>query len=345
MIIPALFVASSVLRQAGPSAAEFEIVIVTDPYTVGEYEADWMSHFGIQHKIIDFEFLKTIFDKPGRLTSATLVKLTLAHIFADQYDRILYLDSDLTIHADLSVLFKLALDGNAVAANRRAIIHRTEADKAAAEAHFSALGMTRPFHYFNSGVLLIDVDAWNGQDLTFRSLDFIAQNRELCQLPDEDSLNAVLNGRFTALSPVWNMPPRRPPFMQFHELADPAIIHYSGDDKPWKRFGRDKPLFPDIAAYHLYRNFTAGSPWDSWLERQWNLKDVRDAIISSVRRQYRIWRRGSPETSRQWSRVYARHLYDHVAQSDYADIRQGFAFCDGARLGVNRGGPGPTAKI
>src|SRR3546814_12428085 len=58
-------------------------------------------------------------------------------------------------------------------------------------AHFRALGMSEPFRYFNSGVMLIDIARWMADDLAERLLGFIERNAAVCTLPDEDALNAV----------------------------------------------------------------------------------------------------------------------------------------------------------
>jgi lipopolysaccharide biosynthesis glycosyltransferase len=336
MMVPALFVAHAVISHAGPAASTFDVVVVTDADAAGEREKQWMAEHGILHNIIDFGFLRTIFDRPGRLTAGALVKLVLPHRFADEYDRILYLDADLTIHSDLSVLFGLDLAGNAIAANRRAVLLRTEAEQQAAETHFTALGMTRPFRYFNSGVMLIDVAAWNTEDLTARPLDFISMNRELCRLPDEDALNAVLNGRFAPLSPAWNMPPRRTAFMDFHEMIEPAITHYSGIDKPWKRFGHDKPLFPDMQAYSLYADFIRATPWPDWLQQQWSYRDIRAGLRSSLRHSWRAWRHRPSEADRERTTNHRKRLAAYLAGGEFADVQQGLSWHDGARLRVRR---------
>ena len=53
---------------------------------------------------------------------ATLVKLLLPDLFAGHYDSLLYLDCDLTIHADVSQLFRLDIGACPVAAQRRGML-------------------------------------------------------------------------------------------------------------------------------------------------------------------------------------------------------------------------------
>lgn len=329
MLVPAAFVAHAVLAHASRARHPFEVVIVTDEGSVLPDEGQWLSRLGVGHKTVDFADLRKIFDTSGRLTTATLVKLVLPELFADRFDRILYLDTDLTIHADVTALFGLDFGEMPLAANPRGVIFLSDEQKRTAEAHFAELGMSRPFRYFNSGVMLINVASWRACDLTARTLDFITRNRELCLLPDEDGLNAVLRGRFAPLSPIWNMAPRRPPFLPLHRAHTPAIIHYSGHDKPWKRFGAHKPLFPDMQAFRLYEQFLPGSPWPNWLSEQWSQRDLLDALGSTLRSAVAQIRAEKPYGAA----AYAKMFNAYVAKAEFLDVDQGLATRAGGRLG------------
>jgi len=331
MLIPALFVADAVATHSGADRA-FDIVIVTDPEAAGETERRWMADRGVRHHVEDFADLKAVIRLEGRLTTATLVKLVLARIFEGQYERILYLDTDLTIHGDVSGLLGLDLGGHAIAAKGSGGGWATESQREQNEKHFAALGMTRPYRYFNTGVLVIDVEAWNRDDLTDRALDFVRRNPEICGLPDEDSLNAVLDGHAAFLSPIWNMAARRLWLTRLHRVVDPVIIHYSGHDKPWQRFGRHKRLFPDGAAFALYRDFVRRSPWAGWLGTQWRLRDLRRSLKYEI---VLVWRaiRGR---SREPNRAEIARAMDRFAEGcrtgDFIDVSQGIATRTGGRL-------------
>lgn len=327
MIVPAAFAADAIIRNVQGPTWNFDVVIVSDDEAASAQELAWLSQRGIRSEICDFTELRKIFDTPGRLTTATLVKLTLPDLFVERYDRILYLDADITIHADVSALFALDLGDQPLAANRRGVVFLGEEQKMMAEAHFAELGMTPPFNYFNSGIMLINTDSWRRDDLTRRALDFISRNRELCPLPDEDGLNAVIDGQFAPLSPIWNMVPRRPPFMPLHRRHKPVIVHYVGHDKPWKRFGDHKPLFPDMQAYGLYKAFLVESPWPGWLRRQWTMRDLRDGLLSAVH--HRVRRSRYPV---QYSEdEYARKFQAFLAASEFIDVKQGITdFSDGS---------------
>ena len=212
----------------------------------------------------------------GRLTAATLMKLSLAEHLAGEYDRILYLDCDLTIHDDVGRIFSLDTGNFEIAAvpSGRILVTLSEQKRREAVEHFRALGMTEPYRFFNSGVLYIDVAKWNRAKLGERALAYIRQNPDLCALPDEDALNAVLDGNIAEMTPVWNRRPRAGHRRGTHELVHPVIVHHAGPDKPWHRYGYRKRLFPDRSAYRLYEAFLKDTPWPDWLDRQWSAKDL-----------------------------------------------------------------------
>jgi len=342
MLIPALFVADAVAFHAGP-ARSFDIVVVTDPEAATETERRWMREHGIHHHVEDFADLKAVIRLEGRLTTATLVKLILADIFADRYERILYLDTDLTIHGDVSGLLGLDLGGHAIAAAGGG--WATPAQQQDGEAHFAALGMSRPYRYFNTGVLVIDVAAWRREDLTSRSLDFVRRHPELCALPDEDSLNAVLDGRVARFSPIWNMAPRRLWLTRLHGIVTPVIIHYSGADKPWRRFGRHKRLFPDGQAYALYRAFIKRSPWKGWLRSQWSFRDLRQSLKFELVLAWRALRGRSREPRAAEIAMMVERFRETCRAATFADVTQGIVARNDGSLRLVERGANPAAAI
>ena len=93
MLVPAAFVATRILEHSREAHRTFDVIIVTDEASVRPEEKAWLSRQGIEHKVVDFTDLRKIFDTSDRLTTATLVKLILPDLFADRFDRILYLEA------------------------------------------------------------------------------------------------------------------------------------------------------------------------------------------------------------------------------------------------------------
>jgi hypothetical protein len=322
MIVPALFVACSVARCASETAG-FDLIIVLPQGHADRTHREFAAANGI---LIDESMaLDSIGEftlAEGRLTNATLMKLLLPQHYSSRYDKILYLDADLAIRDDVSVLFDLEMGDCALAAvgSGRILsdLRQEEADKV--RGHFAELGMTAPYRFFNSGVMLMQTSKWLQTRVTERALEYLRRNPELCELPDEDALNAVLDGDFLQLSPIWNASPRR---LWAHNLV-PVIIHYSGDNKPWKRFLRHKRPGSQRQGYALYRQFVGASPWPGFLRSQWKVKDLLGSLLYEAEYWWRLlasqFDREAPDRA-----AFARELKRYCAETPFADVDQGIA--------------------
>jgi lipopolysaccharide biosynthesis glycosyltransferase len=154
------------------------------------------------------------------------------------YDRIVYLDSDIVVKKNPQCLFDIDLENKIIAA--RAALHSIEQTELCRK-----IGMDVNAAYFNSGVLIIDVELWNSKSITEKTLNFIQNFPEKISFADQCALNAVFNGNFKILSPEWNVAEAY--FAKIDEkclvnysLAEvskssisPSIIHFNGCKKPW----------------------------------------------------------------------------------------------------------------
>jgi len=283
---------------------------------------------------MDMGCLRDVKKFSGRLTPATLMKLQLAEHLSGQYDRLLYLDSDLTIHGDVGAIFSLDTGDFEIAAVAagRILVDLSEKLRREAIEHFRALGMTEPYRYFNSGVLYIDVAKWNRTKLGDRALTFIRDNPDLCALPDEDALNALLDGNVAELAPIWNAQPPAKRRRGAQPPIPPVIYHYAGHDKPWRRYGYRKRLFPDRSAYRLYEAFLKDTPWPDWLDQQWRGKDLLANIRWEIKRVSRRLRGKLEEPSATQRLAMAEAGRRYCAEAVFADVEQGIVEWSDGRL-------------
>jgi len=334
MLIPALFVADAVKFYSKGSDNSFDTIIFAEPSEVTDVHRSWMEQRGIL-LCEDMDMSRTlgVGKFMERLSPATLMKLSLAEHLAGRYDKILYLDCDLTIHDDVSSIFSLDTVPFALAAvpSGRILVHLSEKQRKETEDHFRKLGMTKPYRFFNTGVLYIDVGKWNSEKIGERALEFIRQNPDLCFLPDEDALNAILDGCIAELSPMWNARPQP----RWHKkgtigIASPAIIHHTGNEKPWRRFVYGKGLFPDLTAYKLYKDFLRDSPWPGWLGEQWGWHDLYMNIRGEIGRILRWLRlRGElDEPSARQRKAYDDTVRQYYEKTRFADVEQGIVICE-----------------
>ncbi len=162
--------------------------------------------------------------------------LYLPVLLSEHYERLLYLDADVVVVADVTPLLWLDLAGKPVAG----VIDWGVATVSDAEGvpDWAELGLAPDTPYLNSGVLVIDVDAWVAADLTGRALTYAGRHRQL-DLPDQQTLNAVLGGDFVALGLEWNTVVW-PPLLDTYCGPIPRIWHFAGRYKPWSRGSRSQ---------------------------------------------------------------------------------------------------------
>jgi len=174
-----------------------------------------------------------------RLDVFTYWKLPAIAKLAEDYDRILYFDTDLYIRRGaLGDLLRLDMQGATLAAVRDICLRR---NPRRIPHEFRALNC-RDSPYFNAGVLLIDAQKWRRTI----SLDHVAQiardHHALLYLHDQTVLNILFRNDWLELSPVWNWQ-YRPSRARLVPVADPCILHFSGAQKLWG------PRLPLAAAF------------------------------------------------------------------------------------------------
>ena len=206
----------------------------------------------------------------GRFDVSTMGRLFAADLLPAGVRRILYLDCDTVVLKPLRRLWetKLSLPGAAGTGSVMAAVQEPTIYEEVKQ--YLDLGEKDP--YFNAGVLLIDLKQWRKEDLTRKVLAYYTGIAEQSLFNDQDALNGLLKGRIRTLSPRWNfftnyryfrydtlcrMQPsyRRIPEEVFRKAKRyPAVIHYAGDERPWRAgamnfYGR------------AYEQYLAMTPW------------------------------------------------------------------------------------
>jgi lipopolysaccharide biosynthesis glycosyltransferase len=164
----------------------------------------------------------------GHLSTMCFARLLIPRVLGDRRGRVLYLDTDTLVLDDLSPIWDTDLEGLAVAAVIDDVDRHIKADTPGFER------VPRVRSYFNSGVLLIDLDQWRKERISERAFDVVRTNAAL-PYADQDALNVVCDGRWKALDTRWNY--------QGHlqrKLSDlpknpkQAVVHFVTKLKPWK---------------------------------------------------------------------------------------------------------------
>lgn len=190
---------------------------------------DTLRHLSIRSVTLIPGTTFSTFGLDARRSESAYHRLLLASQLGRDYDRILYLDSDIHVQGgDMSRLLDIELDDRPIAAVRDNPQWRTPTRLTK---DFKALKL--PYApYFNSGVLVIDTHAWRLQEVEKRALAFGAQHGPRLKRHDQTLLNAVLRGHWAEISPMWNWQYSKT--TRLHEaLLSAHIVHFIGPSKPW----------------------------------------------------------------------------------------------------------------
>ena len=152
-------------------------------------------------------------------------------------DKVIYLDSDTYVCQDLQEMWSIDLEGN-LCAGIIDVTHKIDI--------IINYAPTADI-YINSGVLLINCAGWRKEKKIKEDIKKCSKDVERGNLtyPDQDILNIVCAGRIKQLdskfmnggfkfsyTPNANLSLSNK--MSQESNNDPVIIHYFGDEKPWK---------------------------------------------------------------------------------------------------------------
>lgn len=183
----------------------------------------------------------------GHFALETYFRLLLPNIM-EGYKKVLYLDSDLIVTADIAELFKENINGYLLAACHDADTAGLYNGYEPAKKDYmdNVLKIKRPYQYFQAGVILFNLDEFRKKYTVEEMLKFAASYE--WQLLDQDVLNYLAQDSYKPIDMKWNVMTdwnririakiisRAPKYLQDEYQkahAVPNIIHYAGPDKPW----------------------------------------------------------------------------------------------------------------
>lgn len=142
-----------------------------------------------------------------------------------EYDKGIYIDSDVVVPGDISELYNHELGDNLIGAcSDKSVVDVPELAKYMEE----AVGVNK-HEYINSGVLLMNLKAMREKEFSKKFLRLLKQYHFDCIAPDQDYLNAMCNGKILYLDEAWDAMPTEGK----EPLKNPKLIHYNLFQKPW----------------------------------------------------------------------------------------------------------------
>lgn len=206
--------------------------------------------------------------REGRDTHSVYYRLLFASFLPQNVDRVLYLDVDIFVNADVRQLFEqcpmqdelvyatsdpcyFILSKNPFEAEPQVVIESVHADGEPIQLPVK--------EFLQSGVLLINVKQWRQQNIGQKSLEMSNQWKWHCH--DQDILSVVCKGQISEMPLDWNvahflylqnllgghfydranffpvdkLPFRTPVTREYLRsvCANPKLVHFSGTFKPW----------------------------------------------------------------------------------------------------------------
>lgn len=251
--VPYIATVLASIREHASAQQNYDIIIMNKDIT--ENNQKRLREIFKEHKNFSVRFLSLRRFEPrfrrfflrGHFTVETWFRLLLPDILKE-YDKVLYLDADLVVNADVAKLYQTNIDNYLLAACRDAdtagLYNGFEPDKK--DYMDKVLKIRQPYDYFQAGVILFNLAKFREQFKVDEILRFAASYK--WQLLDQDVLNYFTQGQVKFLDMAWNVMydwhgirlkeiiGRGPKYLRDEYVAahaNPKIIHYAGPEKPW----------------------------------------------------------------------------------------------------------------
>ncbi|MGC0055115.1 DUF4422 domain-containing protein [Brucella pituitosa] len=204
------------------------------------------------------------------ITKDTYYRLLIPEIFTN-YQRIIYLDGDMIIKNDVSLLNEISMENRSIAAVRDCVMTgfrkfqtKSIPDGLETEIYLKTrLGMRDPSSYFQAGVIVYNIGKSKQKINTIKE---ILASGEQYWFMDQDILNKVYQDDVIYLDSRWNVfhgngntktffesLPAASRDEYFSSRKDPFIIHYAGEKKPW--------IVADIDFAEDFWSAARSTPW------------------------------------------------------------------------------------
>ena len=207
----------------------------------------------IDISFIDCTHLIHSYNQRGYISKAAMYRLYLP-ILLPNINKVLYIDPDTIIKEDLSSLYNEDISNYYVAGCRDLILVHLlrsigkisfQGKRLSWEEYYQHLGLSyaNMYHYVQSGVLVFNLEKIRYDNKTNLMINLFAKYQSLV-FHDQDILNIAFQGEMKLLDIRYNFYDPRNQLLHGnlgaseyseYELAkyNPAIIHFTGGDKPW----------------------------------------------------------------------------------------------------------------
>ena len=158
-------------------------------------------------------------------TNTTYFRLFIANLYP-QYNKAIYLDSDIVVLGDIAELYNQDIGDNLIAAAPDDVIQTIKVFQEYAE---KVVGVADYRNYFNAGILLMNLDEFRKYNFQNKFL-YLLETIKFTVAQDQDYLNRLCKGKVKIIDKAWDTMPVGTGTLEEKDLK---IVHYNLADKPW----------------------------------------------------------------------------------------------------------------
>lgn len=233
---------------------------------------DYIKKYDIDFTIFPEEILEPLKVNGSKFHECTFPKMVWYRLFFDKIytnlSKIIYLDVDLVVNRDLSILFSKNL-GNKLFTGVLDVEHyRVSTLQQQSQHCINNIKLS----YINGGVLLLNLDKIRNYDMVNKLSQGFNNTGCTFKMCEQDSINYIFQNDINLISKKWNAS-----FMQAPKFINHFILHDKPNfyPKPWnvknalETWHNDPDKLPmDHKFYWFYRDIT---PWSTRIDNLNNL--------------------------------------------------------------------------
>ena len=158
-------------------------------------------------------------------SSTIYYRIFIGSLFPE-YHKAVYIDSDVVLLDDIANLYNTDLEGNIIGAIPDGVVH----DSKKLQDYVEVNDGVENKKYFNSGVLVIDLDKFRETRVEERFVRILTKYNCDTIAPDQDYLNILCKDKVKYLPLSWD---KMPDYCEHLDEKDLHLIHYNMFRKPW----------------------------------------------------------------------------------------------------------------
>lgn len=195
--------------------------------------------------------------KRGHLTRSTYLRLLIPDLFPSE-DRAIYMDCDMVVMGDLSLLQDIDLSQNVIAA-----VPCPSPDPVEVAATGHVMGS-----YVNAGLLVMNLPVWRREQVAVHCMELLSDPSHPLLSEDQSAINIVAKGRTRLLPAHFNVYSDPASYNCTDDFPEsPTVVHYVVNNKPWNgptnmgriwqfHAGRISDLMPPVQPVSLARRLS-----------------------------------------------------------------------------------------